>query len=118
MTTNTQQKAAIDDIRPLAAKIKDNWSLCKFYGTCEAETMVAQTIQAAVINFQKRGEAFSFRGKGVFACSGGGLFNNGKAYRRLLDDGMFVEDTREGKPVIFPTQKLIDKLQKFFKRTK
>lgn len=111
---------SVDDISRLAALIKDNWSLCEFLGNSEAEYMVAETIHAAKINLEQHGEPFSIRGAGVFACTGGGLFDNGSAYHRLLDEGLFVEDQREidgqNVTVIFPTQKLIEKLDAFFAR--
>lgn len=111
-------KAYIEDIRRLAEIIKDDWILCGLFEgcgvACEAETMVAQTIHAARINFEKHGKSFSFRGDGVFCSSGGGLVNNGKAYRMLLEKEFFVEGEYDDRPVIFPTQKLITFLDGFF----
>lgn len=114
------EKAQLEDILRLKARIKDNWSLCQlFEGTpaaAEAEAMVAQTFRAAVISQEKWGEPFSFRGAGVSACHGGGLADNRSAYDMLLDKGYFVEEQREGKTVIFITQKLVEFLDAFFVR--
>jgi len=111
-------KAKIEDIRRLAKRIEDNWSLCNLFdGTpnaFEAEMMVAQTVHASVTNHEKRGEGFSFRGDGVFGRGGGGLVDNATAYGTLTEQGYFTEGDREGKPVIFITQKLVDYLDAFF----
>ncbi len=113
-------KAKIEDIEQLAGRIKDNWSLCKlFEGTkraAEAEMLVAQTIHACVINYKKHGEAFSFRGEGVFRCCGDGLWDNRTAYGMLIDRGFFVEGEHVGRVVIHVTQKLSDYLYGFFAR--
>lgn len=106
------------DVLLLADQIKDNWSLCEFLGKTEKEYMVAETIHAARINLQKRGEPFSIRGNNVFAVGGGGLIDNGGAYRALLDDGYFIEEKRvidnKKATVIFPTRKLLNALKGFF----
>lgn len=111
-------KATIDDIQRLASRIKDNWTLCKLFdGTkraAEAEMMVAQTVHACVANHAKQGEAFSFRGDGVFSSGGNGLVDNGTAYGMLVGRGYFTEGDRGGKVVIFVTQKLVDYLDGFF----
>lgn len=78
--------------------------------------MVAQTVHASVINDDKQGEAFSFRGKGVFKCECGGLVDNATGYRMLVDRAFFVEEKRDGKAVIFVTQKLVDYLDAYFVR--
>lgn len=103
------------DIRQLAVLIKDNWTLCEFLGNSEMEYMVAETIHAARLNLAEHGEPFSFRGDNVFSNYGNGLVNNANAYQRLLDDGLFREERRHGRPVIFPTSKLTDKLKRFLK---
>lgn len=104
--------ANIEDIKQMKSKIKNGFSLCNFLGNCESEVMVAQTIHACVLNNDKHGEPFSFRGDGVFMV--GGAVNNAKAYNQLLRKSLFVEDERQGKVVIFPTQLLIDKLKIYF----
>lgn len=107
------KRVSIEDIKPLADKIKNNFSLCEFLGMAEAEYMVATTIHACVINNNNHGKPFSFRGN-VFGTSGHGLINNGAAYAMLLEEGLLVEGKRQGKVIIWPTQLLIDKLNKFF----
>lgn len=113
-------KATIEDIRRLAERIENSWSLCElFKGTrraCKAQVMVTQTIHASVINHDKHGETFSFRGDGVFTRGGGGLTDNGYAYRTLLEREYFTEEERGDKTVIFVTQKLVDYLDTFFAR--
>lgn len=114
---NAIELASIDDVDRLAERIPDNWTLCKLFEdhrrACEAETMVAQTIQAARINAKEHGEPFSFKGGGVKTSSGGGLVDNRTAYGWLVREGWFVEDERQGRTVIFPTKKLIAKLDGF-----
>ena len=65
-------------IKALASRIKDNWTLCEFMGRCEREYMVAETIHAAAINLDSKGDAFSYRGGGVFSSSPHA--DNGSAY--------------------------------------
>ena len=89
-------------------KTDQQWHLIGFYNKCEAEVMVAQTIFAANVNYKKHGEAYSIKGN-VYSTSG-----NTEAYNMLVNDGMFVEEKRQGKTVIFPTDALIDKLYKHF----
>jgi len=92
----------------LCKKIPDNWALCNFLGNCEVEVMVAQTLHACQINLKERGEAFSFRGGGVFSTGGGGLVDNGKAYQRLLDEGYFEERRRKATDVNPPDDTRVD----------
>ena len=102
--------AKIDDIKQLAKKIKDSFSLCDFMGKCEREVLVAQTIHAAVINYKNHGEPFSFNEiKGATH-----LCDNFTAFDWLVEKEYFIEDKRKGRIVIFPTQLLIDKLKIFF----
>lgn len=79
--------------------------------------MVAETIHAAVINFNQHGEPFSFKGR--IQDSGNGLIENSTSYAALLRDGLFREETRKidgrTRTVIFPTPLLIEKLKQFFK---
>lgn len=111
-------KADIQSIKRIALKVKDNWSLCNFANNCEQEVMVAQTLHAAIINHDKLGEAFSFRGNGVFSTSGNGLVDNKTAYGKLLQKDFFREEERviegEKKVVIFPTVTLIQALDDYF----
>lgn len=125
MTTATKtdvELASVEDVNRLAELIKDNWSLCQLFEghrrACEAETMVAQTIHAARINAKKHGEPFSFKGDGVHGSSGGGLVDNGTAYAWLVGEEFFVESghAKLGREVIFPTKKLIDRLDAFLAR--
>lgn len=112
MTDNpTIDDAFLADLRTVRDTMGTGWLGDTWLQNSEAEGMVQQTIHAAMINLDKRGEPFSIRGDGVFGVSGGGLINNGPAYKRLLDDGLFCEDERviDDKPkvVIFPTRKLL-----------
>ncbi len=68
-------------------------------------------------NTKEHGEPFSFRGAGVRSSSGNGLVDNNAGYQLLLDQGLVVEDEREGRPVMFPTQKLVDRLDKFLSKS-
>ena len=104
----------IERVRRAAARIKDNWSLCDFLGKAEKEMLVATTIHACVRNFDEHGEVFSFRGNSLDQDSGAGLVENRSSYRALLDDGYLVETVREGRAVIKPTVKLLEKLERFF----
>lgn len=117
MNKKAIEVAAFDDIKRLAGRIKDNWALCQlFEGTrcaSEGEMMVAQTLHASVINHDKHGQAFSFRGAGVRAprqCDG---TNNGFAYQTLLEREYFIESEFEGKPTIVMTDKLVKVLDGF-----
>jgi hypothetical protein len=107
-------KAKIEDITRLKDKIKDNWSLCNFYGKSEAELIVAQTIHACVTNHKDHGQAFSFEGKGLHTSHGNGLFDNRGAYGSLVKDGMFIVEEWEDRKVIYPTQALINRLDEYF----
>jgi hypothetical protein len=105
-------------------------SLCNFYGNCEAEVMVSQTIIAACKHLEQYGEPFSFRSPRVFSASRMGVIDNGSAYRCLVEDRMFDEKIRhqtafrelpEGvtEPngevtIIFPTPMLLQRLATHF----
>lgn len=110
----------IEQIKSLASKIRDNWSLCEFMANegpraSEKEYIIAETIHACVINHAEHGEAFSKRGANLDNCHGNGLADNRTAYGTLLRDGWLVEQTREGVGrVIVPTDKLIKALEVFF----
>ena len=108
--------ASIVDIKRHADQIKDNWSLCNFWGNCEAEVMIAQTIHACVLNHAEHGEAFSFKGGNVNSIHNGGLVNNHRAYHQLIDQGMFIEDEFKSRTVIRPTHSLIQRLDEYFSR--
>ena len=111
-------KAKFEDIERLAKQAPDNWALCElFAGTrraTEAEVMVAQTLQACVLNHKEHGKAFSWREDGVFGC--GGLIDNATAYGMLLEREYFVEEERDGKTIIIITQLLVNYLDKYFAR--
>jgi hypothetical protein len=120
MEVETERElASIEDVNRLAGQIEDNWTLCQLFEdhrrACEAETMVAQTIHAAKINAKEHGKPFSFKGDGVHGSSGGYLIDNGTAYAWLVDEGFFVESGHSvlKREVIFPTRKLIDRLDRF-----
>lgn len=110
--------ASVEDVTRLAEQIKDNWTLCQLFEdhrrATEAEYMVAETIHAARSNAKEHNEPFSFKGDGVESISGGGLCHNLGAYMWLTGEGWFVEDERQGRTVIFPTKKLIARLDTFF----
>ena len=133
MTTKTKTKtienengfvklAQIKDIKRLIKKIPNDWALCQlFEGTrraAEAEMMVAQTIHACGLNLKEHGEAFSWRGDGVFSSGHGGLVDNGTAYGMLVDREYFVEEERDGKTIIRMTQRLIHLLDGHFAKKK
>lgn len=63
---------------------------------------------------------FRIRRVESFSVGGGGLINNGGAYRALLADGYFIEEQRtldaKQHTVIFPTRKLLDALKVFFEK--
>lgn len=119
-TATIDQHATIEDVNRLAEIIADNWSLCELFAhkrnACEGEYMVAETIHAAAINAKAHGKPFSLKGNGVHSCGGGGLVNNGAAYGWLIEDGYFVESEHEGRPVIYPTRKLVLHLDAHFSR--
>lgn len=109
-----RDKAFIDRLKTVRLHIKDNWSLCDFMGKCEREDLVAQTVCAAVLNVERLGEAFSWKGNNLDRDDPSGLCDSGTAYRWLVDCGYFEEATRDGKPVIFPTGRLVARLEGFF----
>lgn len=104
----SKEKATIEDIDRLKAQIKHPGSLCNFAGKCEKETMVGQTIHACATNYKKHGECFS-----VHAIKGN-MADNAQSYSELVTDGLFIQEDRDGQTVIFPTKKLILKLDAFF----
>ena len=110
----------IADLRELAKKIKDDWSLCGFMGNCEKEVMVGQTIRAATINLEKRGEGFSVRGDNCLIGRQRCGTDNASAYNYLINNEYFEEAERviakKKIVVIFPTRKLLDELKVFFAR--
>ena len=110
-------KAKIEDIQDLVAKIPDSWALCQLVeGTSqafEAEYMVAETLHACAINHKTHGIAFSWRGDGVQSARQSDGTNNGSAYAMLLDRKYFVEENRDDKVIIVITQKLVDLLREY-----
>jgi hypothetical protein len=115
---NSIKIAEIEDVLKMKDQIKDNWSLANFYGNCESELMVAQTIHACCLNYEQHGQVFSFKSPNVNAIHNGGLVDNFRGYKMLVDDGMFIEGTFEDRPVIYPTQALIDQLSIYFDKKK
>lgn len=106
-----------DRIRRLAAQITKGWELCdSWLQNSESELMICQTLSAAVINLEKRGEPYSIRGVGVFSC--GQCVDNDRAYRRLVSEGYFTEEERTidgiAATVIFMTPKLLDAVEAHF----
>ena len=51
----------------VAKSIEDHWILCEFAEKTEAEVIVWQTVQAAVINLEKQGLACSFAAPGLYS---------------------------------------------------
>lgn len=105
----------IERLRVLKGKIRDPFSLCGFLDKCEREYLVAETIHAAVTNFDKRGAAFSFLGAGATINHGGGP-QNGTALYFLTSNGYFDEGEFDGEPIVIPTEKLVLALEEFFAR--
>lgn len=105
----------IDRLRVLKAKICDPFALCDFMGNHEREVLVAQTIHAAVNNFEQHGAAFSFVGANARVDHDYGP-KNGEAYDRLVGNSYFEEGAFDGRPTIIPTEKLVLKLEGFFAR--
>jgi hypothetical protein len=103
------------DVLDLAARIKDNWTLCQLFEgkrrASEAEYMVATTVHACKINLEKHGEAFSWVDPSVHSSGGGGIVDNGTAYAMLVNEGYYLEDERDGKPILRMSQKLVDVLR-------
>ena len=111
--------ATIERIQPIADKIKDSFSLCELMANhgsraSEKELMIAQTIKACVINHEKHGQCFSYRGDGVFTSAGNGIVDNRTAYGYLVSSGYFSEANRDGRVIIEPTDKLLDLLESYF----
>jgi len=79
-------------LEALAVAIADNFALCEFLGMTEAEVLVTQTVHAAFANAKRRGIQCSFRGDGVFSRGGNGIYDNGKGYRKLLDEKLIIEE--------------------------
>jgi hypothetical protein len=102
-------------LRAVKDKLEGPDSLCGFIRKAEREFMVWETISAAVVNLRKHGEPFSFRDNNVFAVHNGGLIDNNSAYRYLVKNGYFAEQEQSGRTVIFPTEKLLARLEAFLK---
>jgi hypothetical protein len=68
------------------------------------------------LNHKEHGECFSL--KGNIQNSAGGVFKSGTAYDWMLNNGYLVEAKREVdgkmKTVIYPTDGLLIKLERFF----
>ena len=106
--------ATAEDVTRLSPKVGNLCGLFRGYrAACEAEVMTQQTIQAAVINFKKHGEAYSILDDNARINSMRSA-DNGTALNWLLSDNFFVEAERGGKAVIFPTEKLILLLDSYF----
>jgi len=116
-------------LEALATAIADNFALCEFLGMTEAEVLVAQTVHAAYANAKRRGIQCSFRGDGVFSQGGNGIYDNGKGYRKLLDEKLIIEEQllakefeplpkgikpdSDGKvPLIWLTDELVERLDR------
>lgn len=117
---NTIRLANIKDIVELARQIKDNWALCQLFEgerrAFEAEYLVAETVHACKFNHATHGEAFSWLGENAQSRQGGGLMDNSTAYDMLLREKYLVEEIRDGKPILFMTQKLIDLLKEYLRK--
>lgn len=82
-------------LREVAAGISTGWELCELFSftgrAIEKESMVAQTINAAVANLDKHGQPFSFRGDNCLTRHGNGLADNATAYEYLVRHEYLVE---------------------------
>ena len=105
----TDKQATIEDIKRLIPKIKTHWDLCEFLGKTEKEVLVTQTIHACKINYDEGKGCFSFLGDLRERPHNEYI----SSYQSLIDNGMFTEGLYKGKKVIFPTKKLILKLEAF-----
>ena len=107
----TRKKAKIEDLRQFKELIKHSGSLCSLTGKYESEVMIGQTVHAAVNNFEEHGEAFSIKD-----IAKGHIDNYSayKAYKWLIDNEYFLEEQKDDKTVIFPTQRLMHKLADYF----
>jgi len=105
-----KKRATIKNIERFVPLIKDSFSLCHFLGKTEKEVLVAQTIHACKLNYEQGRGCFSFLGD----LHDGPHAENTQSYQQLKDDGLFIEGTYDGKPVIFPSLALILKLDAFF----
>jgi hypothetical protein len=106
---------SIQLLRDLKARIVTSNGLWSFFDVPQAfekELMVAQTISAAVINYDQHGEPFSIKGNVNSSMA------NSESYHWLCGQGYFQEAKRmvDGKSqsVIFPTDKLLKKLRLHF----
>ncbi len=106
--------ATEEDVRRLAEKIDNSFSLCSFMGKAEKEYMVAYNITSCVNNLDnpEYGKLVSFKG------NVSSTHDNWTSYQYLIEEGFFVEDTFQDKIVVLPTQKLINKLDRYFNREK
>lgn len=96
--------------------IKDDWTLAGMFPKHEQNDLVAQTIHACKINAENHGEPFSFLAMdSCWGIQGGGIANYGGSLHMLIEDGTFVEDKWDDKPILRVTQKLIDRLKAFLK---
>ena len=82
-------------ILAIAEKVKTNWNLMDFMGSCEKETLTAQTIQACKTNLREHGEAFSFCGRLRDDQQTG--VRNGSCYHEMVEDGYFAEGEFDGR---------------------
>jgi len=101
-------------ILAIAEKVKTNWDLMDFMGSCEKETLTAQTIQACKTNLRDHGEAFSFHAVGGDDVRMG--VRNGSQYCEMVRNGYFVEGEFQGRVTIIPTEKLLDRLEVYLQR--
>lgn len=106
---------SIQTLRDLKARIVADKGLWNFFDVPQAfekELMAAQTICAAVINYDQHGESFSIKGNVNSSMA------NSQSYHWLCEQGYLEEVKRmvDGKStvVILPTDKLIEKLQAYF----
>lgn len=105
-----------EDVTDLAARIKDNCTLCQLFEgkrrASEAEYMVATTVHACQFNLDTEGEAFSWLDPSCEADrAGGGLVDNATAFDMLVNEAYVVKEERDGKPILRMTQKLVDVLR-------
>ena len=87
---------SIEELDELCKKFPTpNHFMGSVFQNAECETMVIQSLQASKISMKEGDDACSFRTDGVFTS--GQCVDNGSAYKRLLDEGYFLEERRRPK---------------------
>ena len=101
--------ATIEDVMKVEPRITDEMSLCDFLGKTEREIIVCQTIHACPNNQKNNGACFSFN-----EIRESGFSENGTSLDWLVEHKLLAKGEHEGKPVLYPTKKLIEDILKYF----